>query len=104
MIMSPENASVLRGLMCPSCSSKQPLCIDGSSTFTMYDDGSATYGAVVWNMDSRCTCGSCNHSATIREFREAIRLLHDRRHMVGDALNRVNRLSNVQRNTTASRT
>ena len=104
MIMSPENASFLRGLMCPMCFSKQPLLIDGSSTFTMYDDGSAAHGAIVWNMDSRCTCESCDHSATIREFREAIRLLHDRSHMVGDALNRVNRLSNVQRNTTASRT
>ena len=103
MIVSVENISHLRGLMCPSCASGQPLSIEGSSTFVMYDECAESHTSVDWTMDSRCTCINCSYSATIREFKDGMRAQHDRSNMVGDALGRVNRPRNVQRRTSGQR-
>lgn len=83
------NSRRLRGLLCPSCSARQPFRIAGRATFTMYDECPDGYDAVEWDMESACSCVGCGHEATVREFTEAGRHVHDRPGAVGDALSRL---------------
>ena len=67
----PEaNTNCLEGMKCPACGSREPFRIQMTSIFTIYDDGTDEYGDTEWDDESYCDCVACEHSGTVRDFRE----------------------------------
>lgn len=63
------NTNVLAGMVCPSCKSEGPFHIHCSVTACVTDDGVQFSDDYEWTDANKCKCESCNHLATIGEFK-----------------------------------
>lgn len=64
------NDNCLAGMACPKCGSEEPFSIVCTSTFKFYDDGSdLNQDSIEWDSNSYCQCYTCDHEATVADFR-----------------------------------
>lgn len=63
------NTNCLDGIKCPECGSEEPFNISAKAIFTVYDDGTDSYGGVEWDDNSAIECLECGHRGKIKEFK-----------------------------------
>lgn len=63
------NTNCLEGIRCPECGFEDRFEIEGTSLFTVVDDGTDDHTGVDWTGES-CACGNpdCGYSASLAEF------------------------------------
>lgn len=62
------NSNCLKDLQCPACGNAARLRIEGTSMFTVTDDGTDDYENVEWDNESYTECPECRHSDTLKDF------------------------------------
>lgn len=63
-----RNTNCLVGMSCPQCKSKEPFKIAVTAVATVHDDGTADFEDVEWEMQSQCSCMSCQYLGTVDDF------------------------------------
>lgn len=71
MVHLSPNTNCLEGFQCPQCGAFEPIHIECTTTFLMWDAGSDEHTDVNWEEHSACQCGSCDHAGTVSDFRSA---------------------------------
>lgn len=61
------NTNCLKGMQCPACESYEPIFIDASATFKVFDSGTDEFYEVEWEDMSRAWC-LCGFRGTVKDF------------------------------------
>jgi hypothetical protein len=63
------NTNCLEGVRCPKCGYEEGFYISALVELYVLDDGTEDQGGDhLWEGDSPCRCGSCEHEATVDDF------------------------------------
>ena len=63
------NTNCLEGIRCPKCGNEDEFRIEGTTIFTVTDDGTESYGDVEWTEDF-CECTECHFYGRLDTFRQ----------------------------------
>jgi hypothetical protein len=63
------NINCLKGIQCPDCGIEDCFRIQGTTLFTVTDDGTDDFGDVEWDDDSYAECTQCGKDGKLRDFR-----------------------------------
>lgn len=65
-----SNTNCLEGMACPKCGEEEPFNIEMKSVFTIYDQGTDSYGDTEWGDESYCECLHCHFYGTVANFKQ----------------------------------
>ncbi len=65
-----RNTNCLAGIRCPRCQQADLFSIQATAWFRVSDDGTDTFGDVVWDRTSAIRCPACGQTGTVAGFTE----------------------------------